>query len=272
MTDFMDRESAYQEQSGGAGDGYTRIYWMNGEPRDKTPGRFWTYPDKLIDAGISFDKPWKLITHTFSDGNSKDILVTPALHIAPVCWKQQTFIRDATGGVAGWVTERSFGKKMEAGQSVYFEMLTIAEGLSLPVVFSTKGIKTSMAFLADILPEYRKMRDEIKKSRGGKVVPPWWFWLAIRSDLDTNKQPSYEKTPQGKAVTPPRWIQAGDVTQRETWKAMYVGHDRADEGETTYQEAAEWVKRLISEGYSTQAEEAPAGRNVPQPITEDVPF
>lgn len=276
MSDFLERDSKYQEQSTTASDGYTRIYWMNGEPRDGTPGRFWANPDQLVEAGISFEKPWKVVNHTFSDGNKKDIAVATALHIAPICWRQQTYTRDATGQITGWVTERTRGK-MQPGQSVFFEMLCLVEGLNSPVVLSAKAIKTSMAWLADILPAYRKMRDEIKKSRNGRSVPPWWFWLAIRSELGPDKKPVYDKTPQGKAITPPRWIVPGDITQRDTWAAMYVGNEWADIGEEWYDNGgADWATCLISDTYAGATPEATeAGRNVPVAIDDtnnDIPF
>lgn len=272
MSDFADRQTEYTEQSGGgASDGYTRIWWLNGEARDNTPGRFWTMPDNLADAGISFDKPWKMINHTFKDGAKKDILVAAALRIAPICWRQQNFVKDASGGVESWIAERKRGKLPE-GQGVAFEMLALVEGLSEPVVINTKGITTSMAWLVEILPEYRKLRDEVKKSRGtASDIPPWWFWLAIRSELDADKKPVYRKTP-GTPVTPPLWIH-GDITSRDTWKAMYVGNDNADAGDRAYFQdgGREWAQRLIGDGAAPAA--VPAGRNVPQPVEEDgVPF
>lgn len=271
--DFINQPTAYQEQNATNSDGYGRVWWMNGEPRDGTPGRFWLNPDAMADLGIAFEKPWKVIEHTFSDGNKKQIAVAAALHVAPICWRQQTYIRNDTGGVAGWVTTRSRGK-LEAGQSVYFEMLCILEGLNTPVVFSTKQVKTSMAWLADILPDYRKLRDVIKAARNGQAVPPWWFWLAIRSEIGTDKKPVYEKT-QGRAVTPPKWIKPADLDNRDTWKAMYVGAEIADWGEQAYTHGGlEWAQRLISETYSaTEPQAASNGRNVPQEISEaDIPF
>lgn len=266
-TDFMERESTYQEQSGGSSDGYARIYWMNGVPREKTPGRFWTFPDRMEELGIVIEKPWKAVDHTFSDGNSKAIQVAPALRIAPVCWRQQNFMKDATGGVDSWLEPGKRGK-FSPNEGVYLEMLAIVEGLNVPVVFSAKGTKTVMAWLAKILPDYRKMRDEIKKTRGGRSVPPWWFWLAIRSDMDEKKQPVYEKTTGNNFVTPPIWVQSGDILNRDTWKAMYVGNDWADIGETAYNDAADWVVTPISAGYTMPAAPEPPRRNVPQPIDE----
>lgn len=267
-TDFMDKETTYQEQSGGTSDGYARIYWMNGAPRDKTPGRFWAFPDWLDEAGVTVDKPWKTVDHTFSDGNTKAIVATSALNIAPICWRQQNFIKDDNGNVAEWLP---MGKRGKFGpdESVCFEMLCFAEGVSDPVVFSAKGIKTAMAWLARILPDYRKMREAVKQSRGGKVVPPWWFWLRVRSAIDaTTKQPTYEKT-VGAMVTPPLWIPQGDITSRETWKAMYVGNDLADVGEVTYQNAVTWAQQAIGDSRQLAETPAPTGHNVPQPIEDD---
>jgi hypothetical protein len=273
-TDFMDKDTQYEEQSGGTSDGYARIYWMNGTPRDKTPGRFWAFPDWLVDAGVSFGAPWKQADHTFSDGNSKPIVAASALHVAPICWRQQNFLKDDSGGVASWLP---LGKRGKFGpdEGVCLEMLCLVEGLSEPVVLSAKSIKTAMAWLATILPEYRKLRDAVKQSRGGKAVPPWWFWLAIRSAIDPQtKQPIYEKT-IGTMVTPPTWVLPGDLASRETWKAMYVGNDMADIGEAAYAAARDWARQAI--GDSRQPAEtaaAPAGRNVPQPIEDDgdMPF
>ena len=97
-----------------------------------------------------------------------------ALRLAPICWRQQNFIKDDEGCVATWLEPGKRGK-FGPGEAVFFEMLAIVEGLSEPVVFSTKSIKAAMAFLANILPDYRKVRDAIKAERGGRAVPPWWF-------------------------------------------------------------------------------------------------
>ena len=271
-TDFMDKETSYQEQSGGTSDGYARIYWMNGAPRDKTPGRFWAFPEWLEESGVSVGEPWKAVDHTFSDGNSKSIVVAPALRVAPICWRQQNFIKDDSGGVAEWLP---LGKRGKFGpdEAVFFEMLCMVEGIDVPVVFSAKGIKTAMAWLASILPEYRKMRDTVKQSRGGKVVPPWWFWLNIRSERDAKNQPVYEKT-VGAMVTPPIWVPQGDIVSRDTWKAMYVGNDLADAGEQAYQDAAEWARQAIGDSRQP-VDAAPSYKNAPQPIEDDgsdIPF
>lgn len=276
MTDFSEQESQYTEQSSGTSDGYARIYWMNGEPRVKTPGRFWAFPDRLAEAGITVGAPWsEPQKHAFKDGNEKPLHFARALRLAPICWRQQNFIKDDEGGVATWLEPGKRGK-FGPGEAVFFEMLAIVEGLSEPVVFSTKSIKAAMAFLANILPDYRKVRDAIKAERGGRAVPPWWFWLAIRSAVDPQtKEPVYEKT-SGSMVTPPIWVMPPNLESRETWKTMYVGSDLAAVGEAAWLAARDWASRPISEGFSAQGAEeaAPAGgRNVPQAVTDaNLPF
>lgn len=274
--DYLPTQTQYEEQQTSGGDGLTRMYWMNGEPRDKSPGRFWMDADRADSAGLSvLPKPWQAIEHTFKRGETASLYVAPALYIAPICWRQQNFIKNASGGVETWIEERKFAK-LAPNEGIAFELLCLVQGIDQPMVLSLKSTKASMAWAANILKDYKSMRDEIKKSRGGSVVPPWWFWLAVRSAVnEKDKKPIYE-TVNGSVITPPTWVTPGDIHARETWKAMYVGNDLAALGESVYLETGKaWAAKRISEGYSAQpdATPEPSGRNVPQPYTEDeAPF
>lgn len=270
--EFLPTDSVYQEPSNGSNDGYARLYWMNGEPRLQTPGRFWTFPERMDEASIQLESPWKSIEHTFSDGAQKTLLASPALHLAPICWRQQNFLKDASGNVDSWLPAGKRGK-FAPGEGVYFEMLTFVEGSTEAMVFSAKGTKTAMAWLASILPDYRKMRDGVRQIRGGKPVPPWWFWLAIRGALDAQKKPVYEKTLGNSYVTAPTWVH-DDLSSRDTWKAMYVGNELAARGELLYQEAALWASSPISDSHQVVQQETPSGRNTPRPLEDDseIPF
>ena len=127
-------------------------------------------------------------------------------------WVEAVF--DASGNVEAWLPAGKRGK-FAPGEGVYFEMLTFVEGSTEAMVLSAKGTKTAMAWLASILPDYRKMRDDIRQNRGGKHVPPWWFWLAIRGALDAQKKPVYEKTLGNSYVTAPTWVH-DDLSSRDT--------------------------------------------------------
>ena len=142
--EFLPTDSVYQEPSNGSNDGYARLYWMNGEPRLQTPGRFWTFPERMDEASIQLESPWKSIEHTFSDGAQKTLLASPALHLAPICWRQQNFLKDASGNVDSWLPAGKRGK-FAPGEGVYFEMLTFVEGSTEAMVFSAKGTKTAMS-------------------------------------------------------------------------------------------------------------------------------
>jgi len=266
--DYLPTETAYEEQQSNVGDGLPRFYWMNGEPRDKTPGRFWMDAERAENAGI-VPANWTLVDHTFKRGETATLYVSPALYIAPISWRQQNFIKNASGGVESWIEERKFSK-LAQNEGIAFEMLCLVKGLEQPMVLSLKSTKASMAWAANILPEYSKLRTEIKKSRTGQVIPPWWFWLAIRSAIgDKDKKPVYE-TVNGSVITPPIWVAPDNLHDRETWKSMYVGTDIAALGEAAYVETGKaWAAKRISEGYNPQTEAvAPAGRNAPQAYSE----
>lgn len=277
MTNFWEQGAEYDEQTAGRGDGLTRVYWMNGEPRDKTPGRFWVAQNRIVDQGIELGEPWKVQSHTFRGGDTNDLYFASALYLAPICWKQQNYKGDGQGGVAEWIEGRKFSK-LEAGESIAYEMLCLMQGFgSQPVVLSTKGTKTSMAFAAKILPDFKKLRDAVKKARSGAVVPPWWFWLAIRSERDAKGGIVYEKT-KGTQVTPPIWVMPENLEDREVWTKLYVGNELAAIGQQVYSEIGkEWAQRPISDGYAPREDAAAVGvenRNVPKPIEsdDDMPF
>lgn len=273
--DYLPTETAYEEQTTGGGDGLPRFYWMNGEPRDKSPGRFWMDAERAESAGlVDLPKPWVLVEHTFKRGETANLYVSPALYIAPISWRQQNFMKNASGGVETWIEERKFAK-LAPNEGIAFELFCLVQGIEQPMVLSLKSTKASMAWAANILPEYSKLRTEIKKSRTGQVIPPWWFWLAIRSAIgDKDKKPVYE-TINGSVITPPIWVAPDNLHDRATWKSMYVGTEIAAAGEAAYVETGKaWAAKRISEGYSAQPD-APAanGRNVPQAYTEDeAPF
>jgi hypothetical protein len=273
MSDYP--QTSYEEQSTSSGDGITRMYWMNGEPRDKTPGRFWMDQERVANAGIT-EAPtgWKAINHTFRRGESADLYVAAGLRIAPIVWRQQNYYKDGSGGVEGWIADRKFGK-LASNEGIAAEILCLVQGIDQPMVLRLNSTKASMAWMATILPAYKKMRDAVRKSRNGAPVPPWWFWLAVRSAVkaeeDGKATPVYEKV-NGSVVTPPIWVAPEDTADREAWKALYVGNDLANQGEAIYLETGrEWATKRIGDGYSAQPE--PEGRNVPQPVSEsDIPF
>ena len=267
--DFLPQDGHYEEQTGGAGDGFPRIYWMNGVARDKTPGWFWMTDDRRVSADLTFGDEWKSRDHSFEGGGNDTIWYTPALYVAPIAWRQQTYIGSEGSQVERWITGRRFGKFAD-GERMAFEGLALVKGIEQPVVLGTKATKTSMAWLTDILPAYKKLRDEVRKTRNGAAVPPWWFWLAIRSARDPKGGPVYEKT-KGRMVTPPIWIAPEDITSREAWKAIYVGNEIAAQGQTIYDSVGrDWATQPIGDSDAPM----PAGRNVPQAIEEDaeIPF
>lgn len=268
--DFLPTETQYEEQNTRSGDGLLRFYWMNGDPRLKTGGRFWMNVDDVTSANIVLPNPWKVVNNTFKNGDSDDIYVSPALHIAPIVWRQQNFIKNASGGVESWIEEKKFGK-LGQNEGIAFEMLCLVQGIEQPVVMSLRSTKASMAFAANILPDYKKMRDEVKKSRGAQVVPPYWFWLAVRAAIKPDKSPVYE-TVNGSIITPLVWVAPENhLTDRTAWKSMYVGSELANRGEFIYLDIGKaWAAKRIGEGYSAQPEAVePAGRNVPQAYAED---
>lgn len=270
-------ETAYEEQQSNTGDGLFRMYWLNGNPQLKTGGRFWIGTDKAEAAELTLPAPWSVVSHTFKRGATSDIWVADELKIAPISWRQQNFWKNEDGGVESWIEEKRFGK-LEQNEGIAFELLCLVQGVDIPMVLSVKSSKASMAWAANILPDYRKMRDAVKKSRGAKVIPPWWFWLTVRAPvIGKDKKPHYEVV-KGSTITPMTWIVADDYLEnRETWKSMYVGADVAAMGERVYVDTGKaWATKRISEGYTIHADQdAPEtnGRNVPQAYTEDeAPF
>lgn len=274
MSDYP--QTSYEEQSTSTGDGLTRMYWMNGEPRDRTPGRFWMDQERVANAGITAaPEGWQATPHTFKRGESADLYVASALWIAPIVWRQQNYYKDASGGVESWIPDRKFGK-LAQNEGIAAEVLCLVQGIDQPMVLRLNSTKASMAWVANILPDYKKMRDAVRKSREGAVVPPWWFWLAVRSAMKTEKNgqttPIYE-TVNGSVITPPIWVAPDDITDRAAWKALYVGNDLANQGEAIYLETGkEWAAKRIGDGYAAQPESEL--KNAPQPVESDrdLPF
>jgi hypothetical protein len=249
------------------GDGLPRIHWMNGDRKAGTPGYFWTAASQYDDPPT---EPWQAKTIAHDSGGTTEAYVTERLRIAVITWRTQAILDERDPGGKNVRTYYPRANMIKGSrESVYVEVMALAEGMATPVVWSSPSIKTSMAIIANggILDTAKRQLQDIaaKPNVWGMKLNRWAFWLPIKTtmeiDAKTGKPAIFYEPTKGKPVTPPKvYIPKDDPL------SLYVGDDAYSAGYEVYLQFPGWSKeRRSSEELPTEEPAAP-GRNVPRPI------
>jgi len=265
--DFFTDGPAFADETTNTGDGLLRVNWHNGDVKQKTPGAFFVEDDRLERSGYDAPgKPWAQTQRTFNDGSSKSGYGTPGAKIAVIGWRQQDAVCNTEGRVERFLTGRTPKAERPNGWTCVVEVLCLMDGFGMqPVVWRSNRIKSSMAFLLNIVPTYDDAIFKDAKAAAkaaGRQVYRWSFWMPIRGAKTPDGAPVFEKT-QGQPVTPPTLILPDGKTGRDLWSALYTGAEIVKRGIELRTEWDAWFSQPIGGG---QQQAQPAGRNVPQPV------
>lgn len=261
------------------GDGLVAIQWRQGDIKAETPGYFYL-SGKNLPEGFTPGDPWVQHREFFESTNTReDGWKAEALPAAIICARSQPYLRAPKGSDAGpeWLEAWPKGNKDAA---MHCDVLLVARGLEDlgPVKWSTGGTTTAFAIIGRADPK--------KDPRGGILAQQlgvlqaadkaakiayrekkrlyWLFWLTIASERDAKNKVLFTQTP-GKAVTRPAAV-LPTVIDTAWLKATFVGAEMAAYGNEMREAFAEWKA-------TKRTNDAPAkatGRNVPQPIEDDL--
>ena len=222
------------------GDGLCRIHWLNGDPGLKTPGSFFVTRRRLEDYSIIVEgSPWRQVERTFRSGASEDGYEARALKLAVLGFRQSDVIIN-NDGVMTHVARPPRSAPKPPNWSLHVEVLVMAQGLDVPVVWASKRIKTSMAIITMLREYQNELLQPFRRSINNLNVPRWAFWLPVRGQVDARKVPVYEKT-KGAPVTPPKLI-LPDGDMPTVARSLYVGREMLARGEALRAQYDAWLK------------------------------
>lgn len=242
-----------------------RISWLHGTKSGnvRTPGVFYGKDTAFTDApGV----PWVLDERHTEQGEIG--YSTPELCIAVIGWRDQWFKPGADrGDLPTWLPS------YEDGAKKLTEYLIRVQGLAEPMVLSVSGLYKARP-IADLVSSYRRgaLTQAMRKYR--RTLPLWAFWLPVANKRGADLKTVYVEAKDaagkdfGSVVTPPALAglpkprTAAEILEdAELWQQYRVmgwfDHKRLPQNavEATYT--------------VTSVPQLPAGRNVPQPLTDD---
>jgi len=240
-----------------------RLSWYHGVDagKIKTPGVFFARETAFVELPPA-DR-WE-VDDRYADKGESGFAAT-RLRLAFVHNRSQWFIPgERDGDLPTWIEGYQDGAKKLT------EYLVLVDGIADPMVLSVSG-KYKAGPVADILSAYRRgaLAQAMRKIK--RTLPAWAFWLTIGGKTDANGKPVYEDAKdgagvaQGSKVTPPALLAAPAPVTRdmllygaEVWEQYqdWAKYRRTDRAEAAALPAAPAAPQL------------PAGRNVPEPITE----
>lgn len=274
MTDFEEylatATTSYTEPTAG-GDGLLRVHWFNGDQKLRTRGAFFVTTQRLADHGITPTEPWRAVTRTFSSGDTEDGYEAPMARLAVLHVRKSDIVYRSDGSIE-YISRPARGAGNPPGWSLHIEILCVMQGLGteMPVVWSSKRVKTSLA-MVEILTTYRREILEPLRREQRKQMPPWWFWLSVAGEVNEQRQPVYVKT-KGAPVTPPQLLLPNGLRDRslpvrDAAHKMWVGRETASAGERLFEEYRAWAAEPLRS--LTEAQPAAPSHNAPQPIGDD---
>lgn len=253
------------------GDGLIRVQWRNGDPRLKTPGRFFVPEDRLGDL-VPGD-PWKPVTEVFESGDEVEGYAAETLRLAILCARQQPFQRDDDGRKI-WLTSWPRGAERVSMQVDVLCYMQGFEELSEPVVWASSTIKTSFAIIGrggksqgpGIL---HRLREEVVKpasKAAGKSLDTYCFWATVTTERTDKGAVAYTETP-GKKVTRPV-LKLPPHPELDTIRKLWVGTALIRDTLVPMREEYEAWRQEQRTNAPAEPPAAP-GRNAPQPVSDD---
>lgn len=239
--------------------------WMHGNKAGKTPGAFY---GKAIEFSGTPAAPWVADNDRFDGENGYS---APTLKIAIIGYRSQWY----TGGEAKGERKVWLPNYVEGiGAKKQVELIVFAEGLGDEPMIVTLPKVSKAKPMEQIIKLYRNGLLTQASRVAKRALPLWSFWLPIHGATKDGKA-IYEEFSgkDGKAsyVTTPVLDLPADALD-----TLFVGADLIARGAEVANQYAAWFneRRLppqISEGVvepEPLALPAPAGRNVPQEVTD----
>lgn len=256
------------------GDGLTRIQWRNGAPQLRTAGRFFVPADRLPD-GLIPGEPWQPTTEVFESGDEVEGYAAEELPLLILCVRSQPFYKDAADAVV-WLDRWERGRER---QSMSAEVLCIARGLEDlgPVVWSSRTVKTSFAIISrgdkgnppGIVHAALNSIVKPASKAAGRALDLYCFWLTVGSEKDGKGKVVYTEAGSRKVTRPVLRLPAEPTLEyaRSLWAGTaYIGGTLAPLRE----QYEGWrQERRTNDESDAQPQGRPAGRNVPQPLSDD---
>lgn len=249
-----------------------RLYWYHGADagKFKTPGVFFGRETAFTEAPAL---PWETDERFMeTDGLGYSIA---QLRLAILGWREQWFIPGATDkDKITWLMD---GERPPTGTKIkkQIEYLVLVDGLVDPMVLAVSGFYKSKPF-EDIVRGYERGALAQLMRQHKRAFPRWAHWLTIGGKVDAAGKPVLEKAKDaagdeyGSIVTPPTLLVPPQLVSRET---MQQGIDTWNlynslgwfKFKRTPRDVVESTAYTITE---TAHPALPAGRNVPQPVTD----
>lgn len=261
-----------------------RIIWLHGVSAGKvsSPGVWYAKASELPETP---PPPW-VMDDRFEDeiGYSAE-----QLRIAVVGWRSQWHIPGdkKTGRRTVWITDYDREVKGREDElkaqslkvSKLTEILILVEGINDPMVLSVSGMYKAQPII-EAIKDYDYNLRKAGSRLVGRTVPRWAYWLPIGNPTRDGKTVYLKATDRagteyGSIVTPPK-VTYPDGAVRSLAVPLAV----LARGEQLRQEYGGWfkAKRHNRDRDAIEAEfeveefpalPAPAGKNVPQLLTDD---
>lgn len=259
------------------GDGLIRVQWVNGDVKAKTLGHFFVGADRLPE-GYTPGAPWKPGSEVWASGEETDGFTADVVKMIVITSRQQPYFVDDRGSkvwLDGWDAEKP-GIRMHA------DILCIFEGLEDvgPVVLSTNSTLVALAFTASargkrqgIIPTLRDNVVSVAERAAKKRLDTYCFWAPIGGEVDEKGKALFTQTKNRPVHRPVLRLPAGDPLT--VAKQLFVGRERVREELIPIREEYEgWrttkMGNAPADADMAAAAAAPAGRNAPQPLPDDL--
>lgn len=265
------------------GDGLVCIQWRQGDIKQGTPGYFYLSRKDVPEGFKPEGDHWQACKEYFEQTNARDEgWKAEQLPVAIICARAQPYKRPAQNSGALKVWYDSWPKG-ESDIAMHCDVLLVADGLQElgPVKWATNATTTAFAVVGKADPKkdpaggiLHRIREEVlgTADKAAKVAYRkskklyWLFWVTIGSQRDSKGDVVFTPT-KAKAVTRPVPLLPAQIDT--AWlKANFVGGDMAQYGEELRRQYDDW---RLTKRTNDATPPAKTGRNVPQPIEEEVP-
>lgn len=259
MTNFEEMGSfEYTVHTDQEGDGLPRLWWHNGDKRNKNPGDFYTRAEEWVG---DLPAPWSTVERF--DGEAG--WAAHVLRILPITYRSQAFRRVEIGGKV----RREYITKWEPGASVHTELLCFVEGLAGSVVWSMKGMTgAAVTGKGGIFATARQVLIGPAEKALKKKVPMHAFWLPIGTRQKDGKT-DYVTLDQGSVITPPALRLPAGKEGRDLLNLLYAGRAIIEEAGELREQYEAWRLEKRTPEPAEEVAPPPVGRNVPQPVGDD---
>lgn len=284
MTSFdTDEQFATYDDNDHDGDGLVRIQWRQGSVQQGTGGYFFLSKKNVPDGFAPAGDVWMPHQEYFKESRTRDDgWKAEALPMYIICARAQPFRKGIDSKNKTWL--EAWPKGAEPNTiAQHADVLLVADGLQElgPVCWSTNSTTTAFAVISGADPKrspkggiLHRIREEVlgaadmasktlKERRKKKLY--WLFWITITTQRDAKGQIVYTPTKSGTDVTLPVPL-LPDTIDAAWLSAAFVGAEIAVYGRDIRAQYESWRATKFTNDAVPAA--LPAGRNVPQPVTD----